>query len=122
MKIKLVLTEDHITLIKNFVFERISDKHYGIDSFGLWGGTNIYEQMAGFLGWSDKVIPETIESVFGPRYEDEYQLKLEEYDAFILENLVYIEQILHQFCDKGGIKPGVYTCLDNVCIWTYEGV
>lgn len=120
MKIKLVLTEDHIKLIKNFNFERISDKHYGLDTYGLWGGTYLYEQMANILGYQDKVIPETIESNLGARYEKEYEERMMEYDSFILENLVFIEEILHQFCDKGGLKPGIYSCIDYVRIWDYK--
>ena len=120
MKIKLVLTEDHIKLIKNFNFERISDKHYGLDTYGLWGGTYLYEQMANILGYQDKVITETIESNLGARYEKEYEERMMEYDSFILENLVFIEEILHQFCDKGGLKPGIYSCIDYVRIWDYK--
>ena len=108
MKLTLKLTDDLISLIKWLKFEPINATSYGIDTYGLWGGTNLYEDMANILGWQDKVIPETIENIMGPRYEDEYQQKMEEYDAFIVENLVFIEQILHQFCDKGGLKPGVY--------------
>ena len=43
-----------------------------------------------------------------------------DYDAYILENLVFIEEILHQFCDKGGLKPGIYTCLDYNRQWDYK--
>lgn len=120
MKLKLTLNEDHIKLIKNFNFERLTDKHYGLDTYGLWGGTYLYEQMANILGYQDKMIPESSESCFGARYEKEYEDKMVEYDTFILENLVFIEEILHQFCDQGGLKPGVYSCIDYVRIWSYE--
>lgn len=120
MKLKVELTEDHIKLIKNFNFERISDKHYGLDTYGLWGGTYLYEQMAYILGYQDKIIPETIESNLGARYEKEYEEKMMDYDAYILENLVFIEEILHQFCDKGGLKPGIYTCFDYNRQWDYK--
>lgn len=120
MKIKLILNDDHIKLIKHFNFERISDRHYGLDTYGLWGGTYLYEQMAYILGYQDKVIPETIESNLGARYEKEYEERMMEYDSFILENLVFIEEILHQFCDKGGIKPGIYSCIDYERIWKYQ--
>ena len=87
MKITLKLTDEHISLIKWLKFEPINATSYGIDTYGLWGGTNLYEDMANILGWQDKVIPETLENVMGPRYEHEYQQKLEEYDAFIQKNL-----------------------------------
>ena len=38
---------------------------------------------------------------------------------FLDENILSIEEILHQYCDVG-IKVGTYTCLDNVRIWKYE--
>ena len=120
MKLTLKLTDDLISLIKWLKFEPINATSYGIDTYGLWGGTNLYEDMANILGWQDKVIPETLENVMGPRYEDEFQQKMEEYDAFIVENLVFLEQILHQFCDKGGLNPGVSSCVDNVQIWSYK--
>ena len=120
MKLTLKLTDDLISLIKWLKFEPINATSYGIDTYGLWGGTNLYEDMAIILGWQDKVIPETLENVMGPRYEEAFQQKMEEYDAFIVENLVFLEQILHQFCDKGGLKSGIYSCVDNVQIWSYK--
>lgn len=120
MKLKLEINEDIIKLIKNFRFERINDKHYGIDSYGIWGGTYIYEDIAAILGWNDKIIPETLESPMGARYEEEYEKKMEEYDSFILDNMVFLEEILHQFIDKGGVKPGIYTAIDYNRIWEYR--
>lgn len=120
MKLKLEINEDIIQLIKNFKFERLTDKVYGFDTYELWGGPCIWQQMALVLGYHDKVIKETLESPFGPRYEEEYQTKMEEYATFIFENLVFLEEILHQFVDKGGIKPGIYSCIDYIRIWEYK--
>lgn len=119
MKITINLTNEHIQLIKSLRFERFDENRYGIDNYSLWGGTYLYEQMAFILGYQDKVIFETIESPMGARYEDEIQKHLEELDSFFVEHIADIEDILHQFCDIG-IKPGKYTCLDNVRIWNYE--
>lgn len=120
MKLKLEINEDIIKLIKNFNFERLSDKHYGLDTYSLWGGTYLLEQMALILGYQDKIIPQTLESPMGVRFEEEYENKMWEYDSFILENIVFLEEILHQFIDKGGIKPGIYTALDYNRIWEYK--
>lgn len=119
MILKLEINEDIIKLIKNFNFERISDKHYGLDTYSLFGGTYLLEQMSLILGYQDKIIPETIESPMGVRFEKEYEDKMYEYDSFILDNLVFIEEILHQFVDKGGIKPGIYTAPSHNRIWQY---
>lgn len=120
MKIKVELNEDLIKLVKSFEFTRLNNSHYGIDSYSLFGGTYLYEQMAYILGYNDKVIPETLELPTGPRYQQEYEDKMIEYDEYLLKNLVFIEEILHQYIDKGGVKPGIYSCLDNVRIWNYE--
>lgn len=120
MILKLEINEDIIKLIKNLNFERISDKHYGFDTYNLWGGTYLLEQMSLILGYQDKVIPETLENPMGVRFEKEYEDKMFEYDAFILENFVFLEEILHQFVDKGGIKPGIYTAVDYNRIWEYK--
>ena len=77
--------------------------------------------MALILGFGDKIIPETRESPFGAICEETTQRHLEELDAFFIDHMVDIEEILHQMVDSGGIKPGKYTCLDNVRIWKYEG-
>ena len=115
-KITLNLTEEHILLIKNLNFKKLTDSIYGIDCFDLYGGTWKWEQMALILGYSDKVIPETLESIFGPKYEKEIQDYMEELDVFISDNILNIEEILHQFSSEG-IKPGKYTCMDNIHIW-----
>lgn len=120
MKLKITLNEDLIKLIKNFRIDRFTDEKYGIDTYALFGGTYLYEEMANILGYQDKIIPETAEYSSGPRYEEEYEKKMIEYDEFLLENLLYIEEILHQFCDKGGLKHGIYTCKDYNRIWSYE--
>lgn len=120
MKLKLEINEDIIKLIKNFNFEKFNDYQYGLDTYSLWGGTYLYEQMALILGYQDKIIPQTLEDPMGVRYEEEYEKKMIEYDEFIIENLKSIEEILHQFVDKGGIKPGIYTCVDYIRIWDYQ--
>lgn len=120
MIIKLEINEDIIKLIKNLKFERISDKHWAIDSYNLWGGTYIWEDMAHILGYEKYVIPHTVENPMGARYEEEYQQKMEKYDGFIIENMVFLEEIIHQFIDKGGVRPGIYTAVDYNRIWEYK--
>ena len=118
-KLKIELDENKIALIRNFKFKRINDATYGIDTYDLFGGTYLYEDMANILGWSDKVIPDTLENPMGALYEEEYQKKMEEYDAFLIENMLFIEEIIHQFITEGGLKPGIYTTLDYNRQWKY---
>ena len=116
-KLTIELTEEHIKLIKNLYYKKLAENIYGIDVYDLYGGSYKFEQMALILGYGDKVIPETVEDIFGPRYEADVQKHLEELDEFIISNLSNIEEILHQFCNVG-ITCGKYTCKDNVHLWS----
>lgn len=120
-KIKLTFTDEHIKLIKCLRFEKINENIYGIDNYALWGGTFIYEQMAYILGYADKVIKGSECDVDGPKYPDALIAHFNDLDGFIVDNLQYIEDILHQFCDKGGIKPDTtYVAYDYEGIWHTE--
>lgn len=119
MKLKLVINEDHIKLIKGLWFQDFNTK-VGIDKFDIFGGSRVWEDMARILGLTDHMIPETIEDYDGAKFDKETTEKLNELADFLNDNLLSIEEILHQHCDVG-IKPGVYTCLDNVRLWKYDG-
>lgn len=118
MKLKVTLNEDHIKLIKGLWFQDFNTK-VGIDKRDIFGGTQVWEDMARILSLSDHIVPETVEDYDGAKYDEETTKKLEELADFLNENLLAIEEILHQQCDVG-IKVGTYTCLDNVRIWKYE--
>lgn len=120
MKIKITLTKEHITLIKGLWFQDFNIK-VGIDKSNAFGGSNLFEDMARLLGlYEEHVIPETTEDYDGVKFDDETTDKLRELAVFLDENLISVEEILHQQCEVG-IKVGTYSCLDNVRIWKYEG-
>jgi hypothetical protein len=64
---KLTLTEDHIKLIRalnpvKFEFEDADDRsHFGIgyDSYSLWGGSFLFEDLALILGFYEESLPGT---------------------------------------------------------------
>lgn len=118
-KISLKLTKEHIILIKNLNIQKLNDYIFGIDTYNLYGGTFKFEQMALLLGYQDKILPQTAESIWGPRYEEEVQKHLEDLDGFFIDNLGNIEEILHQFCATG-IKEGTYECKDNIHLWSFK--
>lgn len=118
MKLKVTFNEDHIKLIKNLWFQDFNSK-VGIDKFDIFGGSRLWEDMARILGLNDHMIPETIEDWDGAKFDEETTDKLNKLASFLDENILAIEEILHQQCDIG-IKVGTYTCLDNVRIWKYE--
>lgn len=120
-KIKVVLTEDIIKLVKFFKIEEFSGSRIGFDTYALYPESQLFDFMAMVLGLQDKRIPDTIYNPMGSSYDKETTEKLMEIDGYIVENLTFIEEILHQFCDVG-IKPGTYTCLANNRIWKYVGL
>ena len=98
-----------------------NDKYYGIDTYDLFNCDYWYDQMAHIVGLSDKVIPGTEEDTDGPKYPQEVIEELRVLDDFLVTNLQSIEDIIHQFCDRGGIKPNVkYISYDYEGIWHTE--
>lgn len=118
MKLKITFNEDHIKLIKNLRFHDFNTK-VGIDKFDVFGNSRLWEDMARILGVFDHVRPETIEDWDGAKFDNETTDRLRELADFLGDNILEIEEILHQHCDEG-IKIGTYTCLDNVRIWKFE--
>ena len=117
-RIYVNLTEDHLKLIRNLNVQALTDETVGIVKDNLYGGTYRYEQMALILGLTDKAVPGTEEDMeTGTLYEKEAQLYMLELDKYIRENLLNIEEILHQFCLKGGLTVGKYVCKDYQHIW-----
>jgi hypothetical protein len=41
--------------------------------------------------------------------------------SYIIDNLEYIEEIVHQFCARGGVREGTYKCKSNQRIWEFAG-
>lgn len=117
---KLELIDRASALSKSYAIED-NDKYYGIDTYDLFNCDYWYDQMAHIVGLSDQVINGTEEDVDGPKYPQEVIEHLRELDDFIVTNILNIEDILHQFCDRGGIKSGVtYVSYDYEGIWHTE--
>lgn len=119
-KISLVFTEDIITFIKLMKVQTFSDSRVGFDNYALYPESHLFDFMAMVLGKRDRRIDGTEENPLGAEYDKETTDYMHEIDSFIVENLEYIEEILHQFCDTG-IKPGKYSCLAYQRIWKYDG-
>lgn len=118
MKIKIELTDKHILLLRNFKLDTFNDQYVGVDTYGMYGGTYLLEDMADILGYADKRIPGTEEDTDGVKFPEDITKELLDLDAYIVTNLVHIEEILHQFADTG-IKPGTYEASDIVKRWKY---
>ena len=122
---KLKLTEDHLKLIRalnpvKFEFEDGDDRsHFGIgyDSYSLWGGSFLFEDIALILGFFDESLPGTEDDYTGRRYSKEREDYMLELYSFFEENLLYIESLVHQFSTKGGLTAGTYKCIDYQLDW-----
>ena len=119
-RLKLTFNDEHIQLIKNFRTRQLGDEYFTIDTYDLFGGTYLYEDMALILGYMDKVIPGTMEDADGPKFDDDTLQHLNELDSFIVENLKNIEDILHQFCTEGIQANVTYWCNPSEGIWHKE--
>lgn len=119
MKIRIELTDEHIQLISSFRFTKITDSMVGVDTYDLYGGGNVWFDMACILNATDKIVEGTLERPFGPEFKDGYKEHLQELDEFIVSNMENIQNILHQFC-KTGLKPGIYEAQDYEQIWSFK--
>lgn len=119
-KITLVFTDEIIKFIKLMRIQNFSDRKVGFDTYALYSESHLFDFMAMVLGLQDHIIKGTEENPLGAEYDEEAMEKMIEIDSFIVENIEYIEDILHQFCDVG-IKPGKYSCLAYQRIWKYDG-
>lgn len=125
-KIKIVLTEEHLALISNIHFGKlpeISEKEqyisWGIDFNSLYGGSYLFEDIAYILGKYDERIEGTEEDAMGPQFPEELENHMYELHCYIVENIEYIEDLIHYYSNKGGLKVGTYTCNDFNKIWKY---
>ncbi len=100
--------------------ESDKQKYFGFDSYDLFNGGN-KEQIARIIGCYDKVISGTEEDFDGPKFPPEIEEHIYDVYNFVFENLVTIEEIIHQRCNKGGINPNTsYIAYDNEHIWLTE--
>ena len=105
------------------IMEEINDfnphSHVGwaIDQYNLFGGTYVLEDVALIIGKWGEAIPGSEFEPMGRRYPaelEEYMYGLYEY---IVENMVFIESLVHTYAVKGGLTPGTYKCIDYSLDW-----
>ena len=129
MIIKLELTEDHLKLIPLFFIKESNvevnglDTHEEHDSVRLDKdhlyclGSHLLEDIAIALGLQDKAIKGTEESADGRAYPDDVEQHMMSVHKYIVDNLYYIECLIHQFVVKGGLTAGTYKAKDNDLIF-----
>ena len=118
---KLELTEDILKLISNIHFKDYGEsdgEKFFIDLYGLYGGSYVFEDISYLLGRYDEHIAGTEDLPTGPRFEQEFEDYMWSIHSFIVDNLDSVEELVHWFSNKGGLKVGTYK-KGNDGIWKY---
>ena len=124
--LRVSLTDDTLKLVSRINFTKFPATEdweakqtltWGIDINSLYGGSFVFEDISLILGIYDKHIEGTENDPMGvqfPKEIEDYMWGLHEY---ILEHLQDIEELVHQFCNRGGLTAGEYKCKSNERIW-----
>lgn len=129
--LRVTLTEDMLKLISRINFMEFpvsrddeSDSKelltWGIDLRSLYGGCFVFEDISMILGVYDKRIEGTENNAMGPEFPKDLTDYMWEMHSYIVEHLQDVEELVHQFCNRGGLKPGTYKCKSNERIWEFE--
>lgn len=119
MKIKIELTEDIITTLSHIEPKQLDDNLFGVNTQDLFHSGYVKEQIAAAIGRYDERDEDTANEIGGyvfPEATEDYIWDIYEY---IRDNMFWIHSIIFAFM-KDGVKPGVYTCIDRVKVWTYK--
>ena len=144
---RITLTEDHLKLISAIKFDEFDmsktvvttiledgkketvtreiekgrDRYaWGVDQWNLFGGSDVIEDVAMIVGEWENRIPGTENQPLGARFPEDIESRLWDLYQYIWTNLVYIESLVHYFCNKGGLVPGTYKCVDTRMDWIKE--
>ena len=121
---RIEVTEDLLKVIPIIFLQEkngFDNKTITIDTSHIFSiGFGLMEDMAMALGIYDRAIKGTEDDPEGKAFSEEdteYMLSLHRY---VVDNIYYIESLIHQYVVKGGLEKGVYKCKDNELIWTRE--
>ena len=118
MIIKLNITEDLLKLIPIFFVQEKGDNDVTIDKTHMFNiGFHLLEDMAMALGIYDRAIEGTEDDPDGRAFNSEDTERMLNLHKYIVDNLYYIELLIHQYVTKGGISVGTYRAKDNELIF-----
>lgn len=117
---RLTLNDDHLKLISSFKIDELDDHHVAVCKNGIYGGSHVLEDIAMIIGKWDEAIKNTDDDCEGRAFPDELEKYMIELHSYIMDNLFYIESLLHQYVCQGGLTSGTYKCKDNELIWVKE--
>ena len=118
---KIEVTEDLLKVIPIILLnEKIGtdNKLITIDSSHLYSiGFGLVEDIAMALGIYDNAIKGTEDDPEGRAFNEEDTDRILKLHKYVVDNLYYIESLIHQFVVDGGLQVGVYKAKDNEMIW-----
>jgi len=124
--LSVTFTEDMLKLVSRICFTEfpahegwgaIQKLNWAIDLNSLYGGSYVLEDISMILGLYDKHIEGTENDPLGVQFPKELEDYMWELHEYILDHLQDIEEIVHQFCNRGGVKPTTYKAKSNERIW-----
>lgn len=119
-RIKLILNENHLKLIRQFRVERFDDIKVGFDSINPYGGQYLMEDLALILGYWDKAVEGTEKDYDGRKFGIENEVEMLNVHNYVVDNIDFILSLIIQYATDGGIKPGTYTALDTQLDWKFK--
>ena len=124
MIVRIEVTEDLLKVIPIIFLQEkngFDNKTITIDTSHIFSiGFGLMEDMAMALGIYDRAIKGTEDDPEGKAFSEEdteYMLSLHRY---VVDNIYYIESLIHQYVVKGGLTVGTYKTKDNEMLWTKE--
>lgn len=122
---RIEVTEDLLKVIPIFLLNEKKNfdenKTITIDSSHLYSvGFGFVEDIAMALGIYDNAIKGTEDDPEGRAFSEEDTERILTLHKYIVDNLFYIESLIHQYVVKGGLGVGTYKCKDNMLIWEKE--
>ena len=122
MIIRLEITDDVLSVLPILFLQEEGDDKIVIDRKQVFcvGGMHLLEDIAMALNIYDRAIKGTEDDPEGKAFPEEDTERMLKLHKYIVDNLYYIEMLIHQFATKGGITKGVYKARDNMLIFEKE--
>lgn len=122
---RIEVTEDLLKVIPIFLLQEKKNldesKTITIDSSHLYSvGFGLVEDIAMALGIYDKAIKGTEDDPEGRAFSEEDTERILSLHKYVVDNIYYIESLIHQYIVKGGLEVGTYRCKDNEMIFEKE--
>lgn len=121
MIIRINVTEDLLSVIPIIFLQEEGDDKIVIDKKHTYNiGFHLLEDLAMALNIYDRAIKGTEDDPEGKAFSEEDTKRMLDLHKYVVDNLYYIELLIHQFATKGGLQVGIYRCKDNELIFEKE--